>query len=102
LGPREDMILDRWVVGETSTVIARALGVSPSYILSTVQRARLRGDKRAETRAGKYQLSRQTPKDVRDLMRAEATRRGMPHNDLIELLFAVICRDNLFKALLDD
>ncbi len=101
MGPREDEILNHWVAGETSPVIARALGVSTSYILSTVQRARERGDKRAESRI-KYKLGHSTPKEVRNIMRAEAQRRGIAHNDLIEILFAVICRDNLFKALLDD
>lgn len=102
MGPREDEILEHWVTGETSTEIAKVLGVSTSYILSTVQRARVRGDKRAETRAVKYQLTHHTPKGVRVIMREEAARRGVSHHELIELLFEIICRDNLFKALLDD
>ncbi len=101
VGQRADEILNHWAAGETSPVIARALGVSPSYILATVSRARLRGDTRAEGRT-KYKLGHSTPKQVRNIMRAEAQRRGITPNDLIEFLFAIICRDNLFKALLDD
>jgi hypothetical protein len=82
-------------------VIGARLGELPAFIRAIVHRARERGDPRADT-ASRERLSHNTPPEVRRIMRAEARARGISHVELIELLFDAICRDNLFKALLDD
>jgi len=100
--PREDEILDRWAAGESSGVIGARLCELPAFIRAIVHRARERGDPRADVREAVERLSHNTPPEVRRIMRLEARARGLSHVELIERLFDAICRDNLFKAILDD
>jgi hypothetical protein len=99
----EDEVLRRWAAGQTASVIAAALPVPPDYVRVLVGRARRRGDDRATARKGSSQNMRLSiPRALACVLRVEAKRRDVHRNDLALRLLEIICRDNLFGAVLDD
>jgi hypothetical protein len=95
-GPRTldwEAILDRWAKGQTSVEIAFALNIAPEAVRTVVQRARKRGDPRADRRCKPAPFSK---------MNREAKRRGMTRRELERLILRFVARDNLFAAVLDD
>jgi hypothetical protein len=100
-----DAVLSLWRDGYSSAQIAERLGLASGSTARTVTtRARKRGDPRAILRRTFCPWPRkiELPREIADLGRVEAERRGLTVSDFCLRLLETIFRDGLVTAVLDD
>lgn len=101
-------VLDRWALGMTARDIANDLRLKRAAVVSTiVQRARQRGDARAEVRGSphdflclKIGIVRRSP--VGEALLHAAAKRKITPNELCKRVLETVLRDNMLAAVLDD
>lgn len=104
-----DKILTMWAEGYTGDAIAAACGVRRGQtVRDIIRRARAKGDPRALSRHRKdpYTCPRvmrlNIPAPVREALTRAAADREQTAKSLVSHLVAIVAKDNMFDAVLDD